>query len=55
MPLYAQLLANTWDSDYTDRLCQLLDEMLIHVPVYELICTPDEESVKLVRDTLYNI
>jgi len=55
VPLYAQLLANTWDSDYTDRLCQLLDEMLIHVPVYELICTPDEESVKLVRDTLYNI
>ena len=55
IPVYAQLLGNTWDSVYTDQLCQLLDELLASIPVYELICTPSEESVKLVRDTLYNI
>jgi hypothetical protein len=53
--LYAQLLANTWDSWYTDRLCCLLSDILANIPVYELTCTPDEDAVMLVRDTLYNI
>lgn len=52
--LYTQLLANTWDSEYTDHLCQLLEELLANVPVYEMICKPDEEAVRLVRDTLFN-
>lgn len=51
--LYAQLLANTWDSGYTDRICQLLDELLANIPVYELTCTPDESAVILVRDTFF--
>ena len=55
VPLYAQLLANTWDSEYTAHLCELLDDLLARVPVYELTCTPDERAVMLVRDTLYNV
>ncbi len=53
VPLYAQLLANTWDSGYTARLCELLDDLLTHVPVYELTCTPDQDAVMLVHDTIF--
>lgn len=54
VPLYSHLLANTWDSDYTDRLCELLDSLLLHIPVYKLTCTPDEKAVQLVRDTIFH-
>lgn len=54
IPLYAQMLANTWDGGYTDTLCNLLDELLSHVPVYALTCKADSEAVRLVRDTLFD-
>lgn len=51
--LYAQILGNTWDSEYTAHLCSLLEHILTQIPVVRLTCTPSAEAVELVRNAFF--
>lgn len=51
--LYSQCIVNTWDRSFMDRITELLIGLLDAVPVYELSCRPDQESVELAYHTLF--
>lgn len=52
-PLLSQILINSWDLDFMDRLTGLLAELLTQVPVYRLSCRPDHEAVELAYQTIF--
>lgn len=33
-------------------ICDMLTDLVMKVPVYELVCTPDERAVQVVKRTL---
>lgn len=51
--LYAQSAANTWNADYTRRLCDLLERVLQDIPLYTLTCLPDTGAVELTKNTIF--
>lgn len=51
--LYSQTLTNSWDSEYTDKLCGLLSELIGQVPIYRLDCLPDENAAELAFHALF--
>lgn len=51
--LYAQTAANTWNSDYTKTVCDLLERTVSGVPLYDLTCRPDQGAVEILRQTLF--
>lgn len=42
-----------WDTDSMERAVTLSEELIKTIPVYMLQCLPNEEAVKLLRDTLF--
>ena len=50
--LYAGMTVNNWDSHFVDRICDLTDELLREVPVYEMLCTPDRYAVEILYGEL---
>lgn len=52
-PLFTQTIVNSWDEDFMRKLTGLFSDLLVSVPVYRLNCKPDEDAVRLVRDTFY--
>lgn len=47
--LYAQTTVNTWNQQYVGRMCDLLMDMAVNVPVYHMVCTPDQAAVETVK------
>lgn len=41
-----------WDSEFMNRMLDLLLKFVSLVPVYHLVCRPDEDAVNLLYDTL---
>jgi len=52
--LYSQCAMNTWDTGYVVHACDLIQELQRQLPVYELICRPEESAVLLLRDALFS-
>lgn len=50
--IYAQITMNSWDSAFVSKVSDLAADLIREVPIYELECTPDEEAVKMMYDTL---
>ena len=50
---YAQTVENTWDPEYTKKLCDLFEQIINTIPLYDLSCLPDQSAVMLVHDTLF--
>lgn len=51
--LYSQCAMNTWDAGFMAHACDLIQELQRRLPVYELICRPEESAVLLLRDALF--
>lgn len=45
--VFAGITANSWDSSCMLLACELTEAFISDIPVYELFCTPDQASVKL--------
>lgn len=50
--IYSQTTLYTWDREYMEHACSVIEKLLETITVYELSCTPDEEAVKLLKETL---
>lgn len=51
--LYTESILNTWDADYTKRLCDFIENMIEHIPMYVLTCRPDQGAVELTCRTIF--
>ncbi len=51
--LFAQSLANPWDADFTDNLCDLISRLIQSVPIYKMTCVADGSAVELVHRTIF--
>lgn len=51
--LMPQLIIDTWDPGSRAKAAELLLELLTHVPVYLLSCTPDERAVRCLEQQLW--
>lgn len=51
--LFQQCIVNSWDSEYLEKLTDLLTGLMEKIPVYELSCRPDKEAVMMAYDTLF--
>ena len=51
--LYSQCIVNTWDRSFMEQITERLTGLLESVPIYELSCRPDKESVELAYHTLF--
>lgn len=51
--LFAQSLANPWDAEFTDKLCDLISGLIKVVPIYQMTCTADGSAVELVHRTIF--
>lgn len=49
--LYAGAVVNSWNMSFASKMCDLMMDVVMSVPVYALACTPDHEAV----DTLKNV
>ena len=43
--LYSQLLVNTWNPDFVERVCDLAQAMIREIPILRFACTPQERAV----------
>ena len=50
--LYENLIVNVWDQGFVQMVCDMLTDLVMKVPVYELVCTPDVRAVQVVKYTL---
>ena len=44
----------TWLENGMDLCLSVLDQLLCHIPVYELSCRPDEEAVRITEEVIWN-
>jgi hypothetical protein len=51
--LYRETLVNLWDVNFMNRLLDLLQELVLCVPVYSLYCLPDEEATELTMRAVF--
>lgn len=51
--LFPEILVNSWNPDFMDKVMSLLDSLIRTVPIYCLSCRPDEGAVELVERTLF--
>lgn len=50
--LYSQMLMNTWDREYVNKIADYIEELIQEVPVYLLACRPDEGAVEILERSL---
>ena len=50
--MIAQSTAESWNSKSIEKICDLTEELISDIPVYELSCTPDRNAVDLLKKTL---
>lgn len=51
--LFAQCLANPWDANFMDKLCDLISGLIAIVPIYQMTCIADRSAVELVHRTIF--
>lgn len=51
--MYGQITVNRWNQQANDRAMELLEELVIQVPVYHLSCTISEEAVTCLEEAVY--
>lgn len=49
--LYEGMIINTWNSAYVKKIMELIEDFVMEVPVYHMICTKEQDSV-IVLDSL---
>lgn len=52
--LYRELLGNLWDRKYTEKLLNLLQALVLQIPVYRLYCRPEEAAIELTECRIFN-
>lgn len=50
--LFRELTVNAWDPAFMERCLSLLTQLAERVPVYELLCRPDEAAVLLAKNEI---
>ena len=50
--IYAQMTISAWDSECVKLACDLAEQLVTDVPIYEMSCTPDRNAVELLKRTL---
>lgn len=50
--VFAQTTAESWNSKSIEKVCNLTEQLISDIPVYELSCTPDRDAVNLLKKTL---
>ena len=50
--VFAGTTVNSWDRSSVQRVCELTEQLVSELPVYELSCTPDRAAVELLRAEL---
>ena len=43
--LYEGMIVNVWNDAYVKRVLSIVEQLVTEVPVYQMICTPDERAV----------
>lgn len=43
--LYEGMIINVWNDVYVERVLSIVEQLVTEVPVYQMICTPDERAV----------
>lgn len=51
--LFPEILVNSWNPDFMEKVMSLLDCLIRTVPIYSMSCRPDEGAVELVEKTLF--
>lgn len=51
--IFRETLVNLWDEDFIKQLLDLLQELVLCVPVYSLYCRPDEQSTELTLQAVF--
>lgn len=50
--IYAELTISTWDFVCVKNACELAEQLVSEIPVYEMACTPDYMAVELLKRVL---
>ena len=50
--IYPEITVPRWNRELVLRAMELLDDMMAHVPIYALSCTPDERAVTALREAV---
>lgn len=50
--VFSQLTVSVWDPGCVKSICDLAEQLVADVPVYELACTPEREAVNLLKGKL---
>lgn len=50
--LYRETLINAWDKKFMTAIVEMISDVVVHIPIYELACRPDKESVELACETI---
>jgi hypothetical protein len=51
--LYRETLVNLWDVDFVNQVLDLLQELVLRVPVYTLYCRPDEQATEVTAQAVF--
>lgn len=51
--MYPELTVHRWDPEYVDRALALFSQLCADIPIYRLECTPDEQAVQTLENTLF--
>ena len=50
--IYRGVTIHSWDKKFVLAVSELVQNLVMEIPIYELSCTPDEHAVELLRNTL---
>lgn len=51
--LISQTVVNSWDVGFMSAVTQMIAELILHIPVYQLNCRPDNDAVNVAYSTLF--
>lgn len=50
--IYSGMTVNSWDMDFVEKICDMINDLIKNVAVYELHCTPDKDAVEILQEEL---
>lgn len=53
--LYSGMVKSSWDKEYNKKVLEIIEHIVQHIPVAQLICTLDKQAVECVLDYLKGI
>ena len=51
--IYAQITINQWNSAFVQRAIELSEDLIVHVPIYQLTCNMTEDAVNCLEHVLF--